>query len=191
LSATTLREMGTVQPPAMDHGLGLAVLRHDGRAFVGHTGSMPGFQASLFVDPDTRDGVVVLTNATTGFTTNGVLETIFGGQDPTWVTPWRPTVAVPPEVGPILGVWFWGNTAVELRWQNDELQLRALRNAQLSDTFELRDGRLVGTAGYHRGETLHVVPRDDSTISHLDCATFIYTRVPYDPAAPIPGATAD
>ena len=88
---------------------------------------------------------------------------------------------------PILGVWFWGNTAVELRWQNDELQLRALRNAELADTFELREGRLVGTSGYHRGETLHVVRNDEGTIGHLDCATFIYTRVPYDPAAPIPG----
>ena len=87
---------------------------------------------------------------------------MFGGPDPTWVRPWRPTVTVPAEVDPILGVWFWGNTAVELRWQNDALQLRALRNAQLSDTFELRDGRLVGTSGYHRGETLHVVRRDDA-----------------------------
>ncbi len=187
IAETTLREMSGAQAPATDHGLGLAVLRHDGRAFVGHTGSMPGFQASLFVDPDRRDGAVVLTNATTGFSTNRVLETMFGGQDPTPVGPWRPTVTVPPEVHPILGVWFWGNTAVELRWQNDELQLRAVRNAELADTFELREGRLVGTSGYHRGETLHVVRSDEGTIGHLDCATFIYTRVPYDPAAPIPG----
>jgi hypothetical protein len=31
------------------------------------------------------------------------------------------------------------------------------------------------------------VRRPDGTVSHLDIATFVYTRVPYDPQAPIPG----
>ena len=39
--------------------------------------------------------------------------------------------------------------------------------------------RIVGTAGYHHGETLHVVRRDDGSIDHLECATFVYTREPY------------
>jgi CubicO group peptidase (beta-lactamase class C family) len=187
LPAATLREMSRVQPPATDYGLGLRVLSHDGRPFVGHTGGMPGFQASLFVDRELGDGVVVLTNATTGFDTDGALASLLGGEQPAPAPPWRPTTTVPPEVAPALGVWFWGNTAVELRWTNDVLELRDLRSAELSDTFELRDDRLVGTSGYHRGETLHVVRREDGTVSHLDCATFVYTRVPYDPAAPIPG----
>jgi len=187
LPAATLREMGRAQPPAADYGLGLRLLSHDGRTFVGHTGGMPGFEASLFVDPAARDGVIVLTNATTGFETDGALEAFFGGPEPDPVPAWRPTTTVPPEVAPALGVWFWGNTGIELRWHNEELQLRSLRSARLTDTFELRGDRLVGTSGYHRGETLHVVRRDDGTVSHLDCATFVYTRVPYDPAAPIPG----
>ncbi len=41
--------------------------------------------------------------------------------------------------------------------------------------------------GYHAGEELKVVRRADGTIGHLDVATFIYTRTPYDPDAPIPG----
>ena len=49
------------------------------------------------------------------------------------------------------------------------------------------DGRVVGTSGYHAGETLHVVRRPDGSVSHLDVATFIYTRTPYDPDAPVPG----
>jgi hypothetical protein len=32
-----------------------------------------------------------------------------------------------------------------------------------------------------------VVRRDDGSVSHLVCATFVYTRVPYDPDVPIPG----
>jgi hypothetical protein len=31
------------------------------------------------------------------------------------------------------------------------------------------------------------VRNDDGSLNHLVCATFVYTRVPYDPAAPIPG----
>ena len=41
--------------------------------------------------------------------------------------------------------------------------------------------------GYHRGERLHVVRRDDGTIRNLECATFVYTRTPYDPDVPVPG----
>jgi hypothetical protein len=28
-------------------------------------------------------------------------------------------------------------------------------------------------------------------VSHLECATFVYTRTPYDPQAPIPGGVPD
>jgi hypothetical protein len=86
------------------------------------------------------------------------------------------------------GLWFWGNTAVEMRWNNEGLDLRALATPSREPwRFELQDGRLVGASGYHRGETLHVHRRPDGTIGHLECATFIYTRTPYDPEAPIPG----
>jgi D-alanyl-D-alanine carboxypeptidase len=57
--------------------------------------------------------------------------------------------------------------------------------------FEVRGDRIVGGAGYHAGETLHVVRREDGSVSHLECATFVYTRTPYDPGAPIPGGVPD
>ena len=50
-----------------------------------------------------------------------------------------------------------------------------------------RDGRIIGTRGYHAGEELHVVRREDGSVSHLDVGTFILTREPYEPGAPIPG----
>jgi hypothetical protein len=53
--------------------------------------------------------------------------------------------------------------------------------------FAVVDGRVVGTSGYHAGETLHVVRRPDGSVGHLDVATFIFTRTPYDPEAPVPG----
>jgi D-alanyl-D-alanine carboxypeptidase len=84
----------------------------------------------------------------------------------------------------VLGVWHWGNPAYVVGL--DSGQLVMTQNGSVAHRFEFRDDRLVGTSGYHAGETLHVVRRDDGAVSHLECATFIYTRTPYDPAAPIP-----
>ncbi|MDO9455807.1 serine hydrolase [Nocardioides sp.] len=181
LAPTTLAEMGS---PRIDpvYGLGLRLVDVDGRRLVGHTGSMPGFLASLFVDPLTGDGTVVLADGTTGLDTDGVPARLLTGEPPAEVAPWVPTTAVPAAAEPLLGLWFWGNTATEWRWQHDRLEVRALQTGTLSYAFALRgDETFVGVTGYHRGETLHAHP------THLECATFVYTRVPYDPRAPIPG----
>ncbi|MDP2774161.1 MAG: serine hydrolase domain-containing protein [Nocardioides sp.] len=188
LSAETIREME--RPTSASYGLGLWLLDVPGRRLVGHPGSMPGFQASLFVDPATGDGTVVLASSTTGLDTDAVPALLLGeGQvapDGPGV-PWVPSERVPQAVAPLLGLWFWGNSALELRWHNETLHLRSLALATLTDVFELRGECLVGSWGYHRGETLDVVRRPDGSVSHLECATFVYTRSPYDPAAPIPG----
>jgi CubicO group peptidase (beta-lactamase class C family) len=187
LASATLREAARPVPPAPDYGLGLRVVECGGRRFVGHTGSMPGFVASLFVDPDTGDGTVAAANATTGLDTGGVPRTLLADGPVEAAEPWVPTDAVPQRARELLGLWFWGNTATELRWSNGRLELRSLVRPEGVDRFELRGPRIVGTDGYHRGEELHVVRNDDGSICHLDVATFIHTRSPYDPAAPIPG----
>ena len=43
------------------------------------------------------------------------------------------------------------------------------------------DGTWLGLDGYFAGETLRIA--DD----HLDLGTFVFTRTPYDPEAPVPG----
>ena len=131
----------------------------------------------------------MLTNATTGVDTERlVMELIDGDFIDDVPDPWVPTVTVPPEVEGMPGLWFWGNTAMELRWHNGGLDLRALAAPERAPyRFELLDGRLVGVSGYHRGETLVVHRRPDGSVGHLECATFVYTRTPYDPEAPIPG----
>ena len=48
------------------------------------------------------------------------------------------------------------------------------------------DGTFVGLDGYHAGEVLTVV-RDGDRVLSLDVGTFVYSRTPYDPAAPQPG----
>jgi CubicO group peptidase (beta-lactamase class C family) len=188
LPAAVLREAGHAVPPATDYGLGLRLLAYDGRWLVGHTGTMPGFQASLFVDPHTGDGVIGLANGTTGLDTGAFPLAVLGARaGHAAVEPWRPSATVPPLVADVVGLWFWGNSAVELRWSNDRLELRSLAMHRLTDVFAVDGDRIVGVDGYHRGETMRVHRRADGSVGHLDCATFVYTRVPYDPEAPIPG----
>ncbi len=60
------RAVATMDPLSA-FGAGLQVVRLRGRDLVGHGGSVPGFVATLFVDPDTGAGVAVVGNSTTGF----------------------------------------------------------------------------------------------------------------------------
>ncbi len=192
LSAESAAEMA--RPTSTTYGLGTWLLdlpELAGRRLVGHPGSMPGFQASLFVDPGTCDGVVVLANATTGLDTDTVPGLLLGERDLAELDPWVPTQRVPAGVADLLGLWFWGNSAVEVRWHNERLHLRSLARHRLTDVFEVREAGIVGSWGYHRGERLRVHRRRDRTISHLECATFIYTRTPYDPTVPVPGGHPD
>ena len=74
LPAKTLAEMRTpAAPPGDDawasgYGLGLQLFRHDGRVFYGHSGSMPGFLATLCVSPADAIGGIALANATSALT---------------------------------------------------------------------------------------------------------------------------
>jgi D-alanyl-D-alanine carboxypeptidase len=129
-----------------------------------------------------------MANATTGLwpgvLARDLLEEV-ERQEPSLPAPWRPTTEVPPVLDGVLGVWHWGNTPYVVSLDADDLVLT--RNDAVVHRFALRDDRLVGTEGYHAGETLHVVRREDGSVSHLECATFVYTRTPYDPEAPVPG----
>jgi CubicO group peptidase (beta-lactamase class C family) len=187
LDAATLREAARPAPASPEYGLGLRLVPWNGRHLVGHTGSMPGFLASLFVDPATGDGVIVLANATTGLHTDSVPALFLGAEEVGPSEPWVPTQRLPAEVADLPGVWFWGNTAFELRWHNERLEVHSLALHNRQDVFEAGGGRIVGVEGYHRGEVLHVARRDDGSVSHLHCATFVYTKTPYDASVDIPG----
>ena len=197
LSGTTLTEMTTPQTGTRAsslsnaHGLGFALARGGSGMLYGHTGSMPGFLAGLYVDPVRRTGAVVLANGTSGLRCEGVpveLLDVLEATEGTVPAPWQPTVDVPAAVEEILGVWHWGNTAFAFAWDGREVVATSLARGSESHRFlPCDDGTFLGTVGYHHGERLHVVRNDDASINHLVCETFVYTRVPYDPAAPIPG----
>ena len=197
LSRATLTEASTPQSGshagglASAHGLGFQLTHAGSGLLFGHTGSMPGFLAGLFVDPVRRTGAVIFANGTVGLRAEGLvvdlletLERIEG----TLPEPWTPSSDVPDAVTEILGVWHWGNTAFAFAWDGQQVRVtNPVRRSEAHRFVPQDDGSFLGTRGYHHGERLHVVRNDDGSINHLVCETFIYTRVPYDPAAPIPG----
>src|SRR3954462_15269905 len=120
LDPATLEEMTVpagVDPPTPGwsaYGLGLQVLRVDGRTLVGHGGSMPGFLAGVFVDREERTGAVSLANTTTGLDAVGVgLLDDLRATEPRIVDAWSPEP--PAEPLESLGVWFWGPAPHALR----------------------------------------------------------------------------
>ena len=175
------------------YGLGLRMVPGGSGTLLGHTGSMPGFQAALFVDRPRRAGAVVLGNGTTGLDTDtiaGSLLDLLEEVEPGVPEAWGPTESVPPEVADVLGVWHWGNTPRVVRWDGSVLTMTAFDGGE-GDVFAPDgDGGLVGVSGYHAGEPLTAVRRDDGSVSHLLVSTFVLTRTPYDPHAPIPGGVS-
>jgi D-alanyl-D-alanine carboxypeptidase len=178
--------------PDYAYGLGFQLYRGGSGSLVGHTGSMPGFLAACLVDRPRRTGAVLLTNATNGLAPGDLAKALVEELEtcePSLPTPWSPTQTVPAKVADVLGVWHWGNTMFVMTLEGGELVLG--RHGDVWCRFELRDEGIVGTSGYLAGETLHAVRRDDGSVSHLECATFVLTRTPYDPEAPIPGGAPD
>ncbi len=197
LAAGTLAEMATPQSGSLagaalgGYGLGFRLRRAGSGVLLGHTGSMPGFLAMLFVDRGRGTGAVALANGTTGLRTDSfaisLLDTL-EELEPSMPSPWRPVDRVPAQVADVLGLWHWGNTALAFSWDGSQVVVTGLPDGSEAYRFALRpDGRLVGSSGYHHGEVLDVVRRDDGSVSHLVSATFVYTRTPYDRQVPIPG----
>jgi CubicO group peptidase (beta-lactamase class C family) len=200
LAGDTVTEMTTPQSGAPGeasvYGLGVRLSRAGERLLIGHTGSMPGFLAGMFGDPESGVGAVVLANGTVGLDVEHLprllIETVLA-HEPVLPAEWVPPDAVHPMLAELAGMWFWGNTALVASVEHGDLVLSGLSTRMgPGRPSRLRvDGpdRLVGLDGYYTGETLRVVRRDDGSVSHLDLATFVLTRVAYDPRAPIPGGS--
>ncbi|WP_448615230.1 serine hydrolase domain-containing protein [Modestobacter sp. URMC 112] len=193
LAPATLEEMTVpagVDPSAPGwtaYGLGVQVVRVDGQTLVGHGGSMPGFLAGVLVDRAEQTGAVMLANTTSGVDplVPGLLADLRAAE-PRVVEPWVPST--PPLPLELLGTWYWGPTPHVLRAQaGGLLHLGPLagRTGRASRFAPRDDGTWVGLDGYYAGETLRIAP------DHLDLATFVFTRTPYDPDAPVPGGVDD
>jgi CubicO group peptidase (beta-lactamase class C family) len=171
------------------HGLGLTMLNHGGRRYYGHGGSMPGFLAGLTVDAETGDGAVEFANATRGLSAElgSDLLAILAREEPRTPEEWRPH-PVAPELLEALGVWYWGPAPYVLAVAGEQLELRAPLGRGRESRFDpTGPDTWIGRDGYHTGEPLALVRAADGTPSHLDLGSFIFTRRPYDPPAPVPG----
>ena len=182
LSRDTVEEMAT--PVASDpreglnasYGLGLRLIADDPQLLIGHTGSMPGFLAGLFVDRVRRVGAVTLGNATYGRVASLApdLIRILAKYEPPVTQEWVPE---PPlaQGTDLLGHWYWGNTPLTITVSGGTLQLSGGLTSRLAP---LGPDLYLGRDGYLAGEKLHVI-RDGETITHLNVATFVLTRTPY------------
>jgi hypothetical protein len=199
LSPSTLEEMlqprvPTGRAPAEAYGLGLEVTTTEGRTTAGHSGSMPGFVAQLRVDRDEQLAVVALANATTGLSPSlldDLLDTV-RERHPRIVDDWEPRT----EGGPadeLLGVWYWGPRpyTIAASAQPDVLTLEAVGAPGRGTRLDLRAERWVGWGGYFDGEPLAVRRALDGSVTHLELASFVFTREPYQPAAVIPGGVTN
>jgi CubicO group peptidase (beta-lactamase class C family) len=200
LDPGTLDEMR--QPASVDDGtpwsttwgLGLQLGQVDGRRLVGHGGSMPGFVASLWTDPTTGDGAVALANATSGVAVGELTRDLLGVLDehePPLPRAWTAS-PVPPALLELTGTWYWGTAPSTLSVEGaDLLRLTAAGGGRSSRFRRSAADEFVGLDSYYAGERLRVVRDGAGGVSHLDLATFVLTRRPYEPAEVVPGGVDD
>jgi CubicO group peptidase (beta-lactamase class C family) len=197
LSASTLAEMRAPKSGPEDdawssaYGLGLQLNRAHGRLLYGHAGSMPGFMATVWISDADDLAAVVLTNATAGTATSALaadLIRITAEHEPRIPEPWRPLPEAEPEALALVGPWYWGPTALVMRLSTARgLELTPVSMGRGSRFRPEADGTWTGVEGYYAGETMKAVRGADGTVTHLDIGSFVLTRAPYDPQAPIPG----
>lgn len=198
LSAATLEEMRqpAAPPEAADpdsgYGLGLQLSRRGGRLLAGHTGSMPGFLATVWVSVEDGVGAIALANVTSGPQVGGIaadLLAITADAEPGLPAAWRPADTLDPDLMELAGPWYWGTQGFVLRIDADgSPRLTSLTGTRGDTRFHVEpDGTWTGREGYYAGETLRAVRGPDGSVSHLDLASFVFTREPYDPSAVVPG----
>ncbi|MDX6240995.1 MAG: hypothetical protein QOG10_5819 [Kribbellaceae bacterium] len=181
LAPDTVEEMAA--PHASDpaealnagYGLGLRLHTAESHLLVGHTGSMPGFLAGLFVDRARRLGGITLANATTGGAPMLAIDLLrtLATYEPPVAAEWLPE----PELSQgseLLGPWYWGNTPYLLTVVDGTLLLRGLNGGRQSRFVPEGSDLYRGLDGSFAGEYLRVIAPD-----HLDLATYTFTRTPY------------
>ncbi|HEX6056152.1 MAG TPA: serine hydrolase domain-containing protein, partial [Intrasporangium sp.] len=175
------------QPWTVAHGLGWQVWNIEGRRLAGHGGSMPGFLAGLRVDLESGDGLVAFTNSTAGPFGPQVAPLLseFMEREPKAAEPWH--AAGDPAVLELVGMWHWGPAVTVAKVVDEHLVLGEPGEGRGARFERVGPDEWRGLDGYYTGEPLRIIRRGDGTVSHLDLASFRFTRTPYDPEADVPG----
>ncbi|PCG83499.1 serine hydrolase [Streptomyces sp. WZ.A104] len=196
LAASSVREMRAPAAPtetgSSGYGLGLQIVTGAGTVLFGHTGSLPGFVAGLWINVEEDIAAVVLANVTSGLpaaTVAAELVGIVAEAEPRIPEPWRPLPEVDEELLALTGIWHWGTHTFTLRLLADRgLELKPWGGKGRGASFAAGpDGTWMGQDDYYAGETLRVVRRDDGSVDHLDLGSFVFTREPYEAGAAVPG----
>ena len=190
LARGTLDEMARVRT-MVDHvswevgwGLGLGLYRRGNRVFAGHGGAMPGFLAALLVDRRERTGAAVLCNTSAGADPDVLaLDLAEAALDTLERTPepWLPDAGAPPEVAPLLGLWWSEGSELVARWTDGRLELelpsgppgrnRSWLTPEAADRWRVEEGRELG-------EQLRVIRDETGMPVRLYFATYPLTRAP-------------
>ncbi|MFJ9792283.1 serine hydrolase domain-containing protein [Streptomyces globosus] len=198
LDAAAVAEMAVAASPPepgladLGYGLGLQLVQSGARRIAGHSGSLPGFVAGLWLSAADDVSAVVLANCTSGLpaaTVAAELLHLVAEAEPRIPAPWKPFAEADPVALEVCGPWYWGTAAHVVRLRSDgHLELGPVAVQGRAARFRPRpDGSWVGLSGYYAGETLRAVRGPDGAVSHLDLGSFVFTRQPYDPEAPVPG----
>jgi len=115
------------------------------------------------------------------------LVTIVADHEPCLPDRWRPLPAVEAPLLALTGLWYWGPRPYLLRLAADRgLELSPAAGKGRASRFRAEpDGTWTGLDGYYAGETLRVVRGTDGMARYLDLGSFVFTREPYEPGAPL------
>jgi CubicO group peptidase (beta-lactamase class C family) len=196
LADQTLAEMRTpasgpiAEPWTGVYGLGIQLVNVDGRVLHGHSGSMPGFVATVLVSAQDGFGAIVLANATSGVDVIGVAADIIAAvadREPNPPARWRPLAQVDQALLELTGLWYWGPRGYLLRLLPDRGLALAMEggHGRASRFRAESDGTWTGLDGYYAGETLRLVRGPGGRVGHLDLGTFLFTREPYGAGSPL------
>ena len=180
----------------MGYGLGFEAIRLGGRRLSGHSGSMPGFLASVLVDWRTGTGALAMANSTSGVpivTMASELINIVEEHEPSLPAEWEPMAEADPALLALTGLWHWGPTPYLLRLLPEGwLRLAPVSGIGRQSRFRpAGKDSWTGLDGYYAGETLSLRRHADGSPSHFDLATFVFTREPYGTPEAIPGGVDD
>ncbi len=189
LARSSAEEMRTVQ--AIDdhdrwlsgYGLGLQLRRDGDRILAGHSGSMPGFIARLYLSPQEKVVAAALTNESDAALGELglalVRETV--EEWPVAPEPWRTGEPPPEDVVPLLGIWFMEATRLVFRWREGRLEARfdEALDWEPSSVFEREsEDRWRTVSGPEHGEALRLVRAPDGSVTRLVWSGYPVTREP-------------
>jgi CubicO group peptidase (beta-lactamase class C family) len=191
LSPDTLEEMcqpqivGDLERWQFAWGLGLMLVRDKDRVWVGHTGGMPGHITGLMVQRQTKTVGVVLMNSTAS-PDPAAFAIELGGyvleHEPALPEVWRPGTAVPDDLAGLLGVWYSEGQGFTFSVRQGRLEARmnGAPDWKPPSVFaEVGDDLYRTESGRETGEVLRVSRDASGAVTHLNWATYRFTREPY------------